>query len=348
MPLEASEAVRTALKCVMGAKKDENLTILCDHEKTQVCEPFAVGALRLGLRTRLVTMKPAAHVFREKVPSNIAEIFRKHGTDIYINLLRDSREETTFRIQLTKMETETRKTRLGHCPGITLDMLTDGALSLTTSGQRKMQRFAAELIRNFKHAKKVEITNPSGTDISMSVEGRTFFTDTMIDWKATKWVNLPTGEVIVAPVENSLEGKLVCDLAIGGIGPINAPVEITAKKGRTEKIASDDDQVLEKLKDSLKTDDHANVVGEFAFGINPKARFVKDFIESEKILGTVHIAFGDNSDMPGGKNPSKNHTDLLISKPTVRIFNMDDSSIDVVTDGVFRRFRPRAVETLKC
>jgi leucyl aminopeptidase (aminopeptidase T) len=34
-------------------------------------------------------------------------------------------------------------------------------------------------------------------------------------------VNLPTGEVVVAPFEDSLEGKLVCGMAIGGTGPIN-------------------------------------------------------------------------------------------------------------------------------
>jgi leucyl aminopeptidase (aminopeptidase T) len=76
-------------------------------------------------------------------------------------------------------------------------------------------------------------------------------------------------------------------------------------------------------------------VGEFAFGINPKARFVEEFLEAEKLLGTIHIAFGNNSDFPGGNNPSKNHLDLLMSKPAVKVFNKDGSSMDVLVDGAF-------------
>jgi leucyl aminopeptidase (aminopeptidase T) len=62
---------------------------------------------------------------------------------------------------------------------------------------------------------------------------------------------------------------------------------------------------------------------------------VEEFLEAEKILGTIHIAFGNNSDMPGGKNPSKNHMDLLVSKPTVSIKNNDNSHNDVLVNGTF-------------
>jgi leucyl aminopeptidase (aminopeptidase T) len=158
----------------------------------------------------------------------------------------------------------------------------------------------------------------------------------MIDWNRLNWMNMPTGEVMVAPVENSLEGKLICDMAIGGIGPIRVAVGITAKNGKVQKTESQDDQVLRSVEDSLKTDNRANIVGEFAFGINPKARFVEEFLEAEKILGTVHIAFGNNLDMPGGKNPSINHIDFLISKPTVKIIDEDNSTFDVLVDGTFK------------
>jgi leucyl aminopeptidase (aminopeptidase T) len=146
---------------------------------------------------------------------------------------------------------------------------------------------------------------------------------------------MPTGEVTVAPMENSLEGKLVCDMAIGGIGPIKEAVEITAKKGKVQKTESQDNRILRIVEKSLRTDSRANILGEFAFGINPKARFVEEFLEAEKILGTVHVAFGNNTDMPCGKNSSINHMDLLISKPTVTIVNKDNSTLDVLLDGTF-------------
>ena len=245
-------------------------------------------------------------------------------------------EKRHLRIKLTELETEDRKARLAHCPGITLDMLTDGALGLTVKDHREMQDFANSLIQQLGQAARVEITNSAGTNILMSVERRPFFTDTIIDWKRLSWMNMPTGEVTVAPVEDSLEGELICDMAIGGIGPIKTAVGITAKDGKAEKTESQDDRVLRRVDESLRTDSRAKIVGEFAFGINPKARFVEEFLEAEKILGTVHIAFGNNSDMPGGKNPSSNHMDFLISKPTVKIINTDNSAFEVLVNGTFK------------
>jgi aminopeptidase len=334
--MNAWEAAKNALECVLEAKRDESIVIFCDYEKMSIGKAFANGALKLGLQTRLVQLKTDENVLRKEVPPQIMEILTKQTPDIYINLLRGTREETQFRIKLIKMETKDLKARLGHCPGVTLDMLTEGALALTAEEHRQMQAFADKLIEELSKSVRVEVMNPAGTNVSLNVEGRPFFTDTKIDWETMKWMNLPTGEVIVAPVENSLEGRLVCDMAIGGIGPIKTPVEIVIKTGKVKDASSADTAVLRRIKSSLKTDEWSNIVGEFAFGINSKARFVEGFIEAEKMLETIHIAFGNNSDMPGGKNPSQNHMDFLVSKPTVKIFNKDGSSTNVLIEGVFQ------------
>jgi len=335
--MDAWKAARNALECVLEASDGESIVIFCDDERMNVGKAFANGALKLGLQTRLVQLKTDADVLRKEIPPQLLEILTKQKSDIYINLLRGTREETPFRIKLIRMETKGLKTRLGHCPGVTLDMLTEGALALTIEEHRHMQGFAKNLIKKLSQAVKVQVTNPAGTHVSLSVEGRPFFTDTIIDRETMKWMNLPTGEVIVAPIENSLEGILVCDMAIGGIGPVNTPVELAVQEGTVQKVSGEDEQVLRRVNDSLNTDEWAKTVGEFAFGINPNARFVKEFLEAEKLLGTIHIAFGNNLDMPGGKNHSENHMDFLVSKPTVKIFNRDGSSIDALVRGAFQR-----------
>lgn len=337
MLMEAWESARNALECVLEASKGESIVIFCDDEKMDVGKAFANGALKLGLQTRLIQLKTDANIFRKEIPSQLLEILTKQKPDIYINLLRGIREETPFRIKLIRMETKDRKARLGHCLGVMLYMLTEGALALTVEAHRRMQGFVKNLIKKLSQAVKVKITNPAGTDVSLSVEGRPFFTDTIIDRETVKWMTLPTGEVIVAPVENSLEGRLVCDMAIGGIGPVKTPVKLVVQDGTVQKVTSEDVQVLRRANDSLNIDKWAKVVGEFAFGINSKARFVEEFLEAEKMLGTIHIAFGNNSDMPSGKNQSRNHMDFLVSKPTVKIFNKDGSSIDVLVSGAFQR-----------
>jgi len=125
-------------------------------------------------------------------------------------------------------------------------------------------------------------------------------------------------------------------MAIGGIGPLKTPLEVNAKNGKAEKTASKDLDVLTRVRETLATDEWSNMVGEFAFGINPKARFTEEFLEAEKMLGTVHIAFGHNTDMPGGKNASKNHMDLLISKPTVKVTKEDATIFTVLENGHFK------------
>ena len=334
--MHPAEAAKNALKCVLEARKKESLVIFCDDVRAEVGESFHEGALGLGLETNLVMFETREGVFRSELPQKYLNFLTTQRPSIYINLLRGIREETPFRIKLINSETSDHITRLGHCPGITLDMLNQGALALTTREHQKMQAFAVALMQNLENAAAIEVTNPSGTNLTFSVENRAFFTDTKLDWKTMKWVNLPTGEVIVAPVETSLEGRLVCDMAIGGIGGLDTPLTINVERGAVQAAYSENADVQKRVAESLATDAMAKVVGEFAFGINPKARFVEEFLETEKIRGTVHIAFGDNLDYPSGKNNSANHMDFLMGCPTVKVRKKNGDFEVVLKEGIFQ------------
>ncbi|MEJ2271650.1 MAG: aminopeptidase [Candidatus Bathyarchaeota archaeon] len=331
--MKASEATKNALKQVLEARTGETILIICDKEKSDVGEAFATGALDLELQTRFWVLQEPKEI-RTEIPKKLQKVLEKK-TDIYINLLKGNREETPFRIKLIKKETSSMESRLGHCPGVTMDMLTDGALALSSEEHRKMQNHAVKLMKTCEGTKQVEIQTSAGTNLKFSTINRTFFTDTKLDWKTMKWMNLPTGEVMVAPIEDSLKGKLVIDMAIGGIGKVNNPMEITIKRGRVENVFSKDKEQLHRVKETFSTDNWSDVVGEFAFGINPHARFVDEFLEAEKILGTIHLAFGSNVDMPGGKNPSQNHMDLLISLPTVKITKENKEQLTILEKGCY-------------
>jgi aminopeptidase len=332
--LDTKEAAKNALKNVLEASSGERILVICDEEKAEVGEAFANGALTLDLWTRLVILRKQKQL-RTEIPDCLQRVLA-HQSDIYINLLSGNREETPFRIKLIKTETKDHKSRLGHCPGVTADMLTEGALALKPEEHKSMQDQAMRLIKALKDTEKIEIRNPAGTNLTLRTDERKFFTDTKLDWKTMKWMNLPTGEVIVAPVEDSLNGKLVCDMAVGGIGKLRDSIEVTVKNGKVENVFSRDTEHLRRVKETFQTDDWADVVGEFAFGINPKARFVDEFLEAEKMLGTVHVAFGANTDMPGGKNPSKNHMDILFSKPTVTVTKKDGKRTTILEKGCFQ------------
>jgi len=321
-----------ALKEVMDACLGEKILVVSDDMKREVGEAFALAGLELGLYTRMVALETDPTVFRENVPKFLTETIVNGKSDLVVNCLRDSVEETPFRIRLIHLETRNKDRRLGHGPGITLDMLTEGALALSTEEYRKMELIADGIIASTEAAEKISMTAPGGTDVEMSIRGRGFFTDMKITNQ--NWGNLPTGEVTTAPIENSLEGKLVCDLAIGGIGPIEEPISIDCKNGKAVSINGRDKWVLDQVKKTLSTDTMASIVGEMAIGINRKARIVKYFLESEKVFGTAHIAFGRNTDFPtGGRNNSTNHMDFLVDKPTIKVLYQDGRSQEVVVNG---------------
>ena len=60
----------------------------------------------------------------------------------------------------------------------------------------------------------------------------------------------------------------------------------------------------------------AFAVAEFGIGTNPKAIITGDILEDEKVLGTIHIAFGNNLSM-GGKLKVSSHVDGVVTKPDV-------------------------------
>jgi leucyl aminopeptidase (aminopeptidase T) len=286
----------------------------------------------MGLYARLF-MLPDEKAARKEIPPVLEAAVIEGRPDIFINLMRGGSDETPFRIQLTRLE-KRRRVRLGHCPGITLDMLTDGALALAADEYKKLQDTAVELMSVCQGATGVHIRNPEGTDLRFSVSGREFFTDTKLNWETLKWMNLPVGEVIVGPVESSAEGSLVCTTAVGGVGLLKKPMTLDVAAGKVQKISCPDAGARAAVEKAQAVDAWASRIGEFAFGLNTHARMMQEFLETEKMAGTVHVAFGNNSDYPGGRNLSRTHMDFLISAPSVTL-EFGARKKQVVKDGKF-------------
>ncbi|MHA1654346.1 MAG: aminopeptidase [Candidatus Thorarchaeota archaeon] len=332
--MDPDVAAANALESVLEARAGESVLIVCDDVREDVGRAFARGAMNLGLWTRLLLLKTSPDSYRTEVPPELVEMINSpHPPDIFINVLRGPAQETPFRIKIIKLETRKRRSRLGHCPGITMDMLTEGALSLTREENAEMQDKARNLLALLQDVEAVHVTAPGGTDFTLSVKGRTWFTDTAIDWKTMKWMNLPTGEVLVGPVETSMNGVLVADVAAGGIGPLKTPITIKVENGKVVDVQSDDKEVLQVVLDTQATDKMAKYVGEFAFGLNPRARLVEEFLECEKV-SAIHVAFGNNMDYPGvTANNSATHQDFLVDRPTVEVTYSDGRKRIVMRDG---------------
>lgn len=333
--MEPKVAAANALQVVLEARAGESILIVTDDVRKDIAEAFVQGAIELGLWARMVILETNEGEFRKEPPKHLVEMINtRMQPDIFINTLRGIGEETPFRIKIIKLETRKGRSRLGHCPGITMDMLTEGALSLTQEEHSQMQQSARGLLALLHDVDSVHVTTSKGTDFTLNVKGRTWFSDTFLNWKDMKWMNLPTGEVIVGPVETGMEGTLVCDLAIGGIGPLKSPITLEVKNGKVEAVKGDDKKVIKAVLDTQTIDTMAKHVGEFAFGLNPKARLVQEFLESEKVGSAIHVAFGNNMDYPGVvANNSATHQDFLVDKPTVTVTRREGTEHTVMVNG---------------
>src|SRR4029453_18852169 len=129
----------------------------------------------------------------------------------------------------------------------------------------------------------------------------------------------PTGEVNVAPVEGTANGKLVIDLTMHHIGRCLTPIELTVKDGCVIEIEGGPEARI--LKDYLDVygDENAYMCpAEASVGVNAKAVVRGIQREDKNIMGTMHFGLGTNIDV-GGSGKSKSHTDGVILEPTLYV-----------------------------
>jgi len=171
---------------------------------------------------------------------------------------------------------------------------------------------------------------------------RRWFPDSGVIRKG-KWDNLPGGEIFTTPDEEHVDGVLVLPVLHDDVTPeqgVDEYVRLTIHHGRIVRI--DGGASAEKLRQYFLTNAEAaehplSVLqcSEIAFGANLKARTgdpTKAFsepghsaVETEKRLGTMHIAFGDaqhGEEGTEGHTHAPTHLDFVLPRAglTVRAF----------------------------
>jgi leucyl aminopeptidase (aminopeptidase T) len=95
---------------------------------------------------------------------------------------------------------------------------------------------------------------------------------------------------------------------------------------------SGEDEYAEYLSTKLSERKENRNIAELGIGTNDRATRPDNILESEKILGTIHIALGDNSSF-GGKIKTPFHQDFVFFKPTVTLIRKDGSKKDILKSG---------------
>jgi hypothetical protein len=315
---------RNALVHVMQVVPQDRVLILTDSQSILFSDAFSEAASSCYCHVLVVPLPEQGRPLRE-VPSSVLEAL--DDATVVVTVFRVMTEEVPFRVKLC-LAIEARPIRFGHAVGITEAMLTGGPMNVD---YRQMRAAADGLVQAFSGAASVHITNPAGTDLTLTVTGRRFLHEVLATEDTA--VNLPCGEVYCAPVEDGADGVLVIDGTAGDIGLVTEPIRITVAAGRIDTIECSDRALLAKVEQMLSIDDQAHVIGELGIGVNPGAALVGIMLEDEKAFRTAHIAFGNNVDMPGGNNQSATHVDLLFHRPTIEVTYEDGGCRELLRDG---------------
>jgi len=284
----------------------------------------AIKVLReRNLMEKLLTKRLTGNEFQEV--QEILSRYKGDMVDVVIAMSNFSTSHTRFR----KLLTTIGGTRYASMPLFDPHMF-EGPMDVDWY---KIAKRSEAIARLLTRADRAILTTPAGTEITINLKGREGHADTGLLTKKGSFGNLPAGEVYIAPVEGESEGKLILEWST--VRKLSPPVILTIKQGRIGDMDGDK-EFVKYLEDIFNKYPNASYLAELGIGTNDKASRPDNILEAEKILGTTHIAFGDNTTF-GGHNSVSFHEDYIFFKPTLILEYGDGSTDVVIKDGILTR-----------
>ena len=137
--------------------------------------------------------------------------------------------------------------------------------------------------------------------MEFDVSGGRWFAERGLCDRPGDFGNLPGGEVSIAPVDAS--GTLVVDGSINPLGWLDDPLTLAIENRTVVDICGPRSDELRAFLEQFGPG--AFNVAEIGIGTNPDADITGVIVKDEKTLGSVHVGFGNNSNMGGFSRASK-------------------------------------------
>lgn len=192
--------------------------------------------------------------------------------------------------------------------------------SMRVDWQQMAQR-TRRLADEVNRAREITVETPNGTRMRFGKIGRQAEGDDGLLTAPGSFGNLPAGEVYLAPLEGTSDGEMVIEYA--PTRKLASPLRLIVEKGNVVEIVGDE-PYREKLEKKFAENAKNRNIAELGIGTNDRATRPDNILEAEKILGTIHVALGDNSGF-GGTVQTPFHEDYVFYKPTV-VGHMPDGS----------------------
>ena len=294
--------VSKIINTCLGYKKGEDFLIVSDDKLEDLARKFYKITKSLNIDPTFIQM-PTRKMHGQEPPRAVANALKK--VDIAILFTYMSLSHTKAR----KDACHKFGTRIASLPTVTGEILKRSIPINYTLLNKKVERLANILTKG----KTLTLYTKRGTHLTMNIEGREGFVDDGLLTAKGDFGNLPAGEVCVAPLEGTTNGRLVIDGSAPFIGRIKKPVEIIIKDGYAKNIPFS--KLIPLMKSLGKC---SRNIAEIGVGLNPNAKVTGTILEDEKAINTAHVALGNNKSF-GGKVYCPCHLDFVFFKPTVLI-----------------------------
>lgn len=300
---ELQKAASKILKKCMGLAKNNSCLIIFDENKKRIADALFKAALISSEKSKLLQI-PIGKQHGEEPPKYAAKEMLNY--DVIMLVTTKSLSHTKARSDATK-----KGARIASMPGINEDMF----LRAASVDYSNISERSKKLIYFLKNKKIIKIKTRLGTNIDLSIKGRKLHGNAAgLYVKKGSWGNIPAGEIFLAPNEGTTNGIFIVDASI--LGKVDKPIKITVNNGFAAKIEGG--KTALKLKKELEKIKNKNAynIAELGIGMNDNAKIIGNVLEDEKVLGTAHIAMGNNASF-GGKVNVPIHLDGVFKKPTM-------------------------------
>jgi len=173
-----------------------------------------------------------------------------------------------------------------------------GALDL--SALRQFMTAVADMTRD---ADEMRITNPAGTNVTFRNAGRAVTNES--GDASTPGVHFMLGQIGWAPLEESVEGKIVFDGSFHGggtmdLGILRHPISYVVERGKIVDIVGE--QEAKRVREWLAglNDERMYNLVHTCYGFNPGAKLTGKCTEDERIWGCTQWGFGYQAEAFGG------------------------------------------------
>jgi len=311
-------AVSTVISRCLGVKPGEDVLVIVDPATREIGEALRGEAATVGADAVIAIMDERATDGTEPARPIAAAL---EASDVFIAPTSRSLSHTTARKRASDAGV-----RGATMPGVTADMLAR-VMAVDFDTMTRRSRAVARLLDEGRVA---HVSCPAGTELTLDLTNRSGISDDGDLGAPGAFGNLPCGEAFIAPAGGV--GTIVASsLAPLGLSP--EPATLTVTDGRiADATGGLGPQFIELLR---VHGERGTNLAELGIGTNECAKLTGNMLEDEKILGTVHVAFGASAGI-GGTVSVPIHLDVVIVDASLEIdgtpvldagrFLLDDSA----------------------